>query len=87
MYLFLLDIYAKFFVCVGITVGIGHSASLQTSVETSKSGDARNIICPAYYSVLFSSLVETILNILSELENKEKILERAKFIVYLSDNW
>jgi len=57
-----------------------HLSSLQTSVVTSKSGDARNIICPAHYSVLFASLVETILNILSELEEKEKALERAKFL-------
>ena len=43
-----------------------------------KSGDAKSITCPTYYSVLFSSFVETILNILSELQNKEILLERAK---------
>ena len=80
MHLFFLGIYATNFVCLENTVGISHSSSFQTSAETSKSGDARNIICPAYYSVLFSSLVETILNILSELENKEKFLERAKLL-------
>ena len=53
----------------------------QTDVETkaeAKSGDAKSITCPSYYSVLFSSFVETILNILSELQNKENLLERVK---------
>ena len=62
---------------VAITIGKDQT-SLQTNVEEAKSEDKRNITCPAYYSVLFSSLVETVLNILSKLDNKEETLERAK---------